>query len=814
MRRRVIIASIALLVPLLSLTPSPRTSGASAPSQHHQTIAIDHAEVDPELSDFCGFGVEVHEVGTAQLITFPDGHVQLNQKETATFTASGLGTSFKVFNSLQINELNAAEVFVGELKEVTLTTIYAGLNYRTSSTSKPFVSSGRGVTEVTFVYDEFGDLIDVDVDETFSSNLEHLTAVVCQALSGVGFGRASISGTVRDAQTGAALGDVCVVAFDATTGEFARFALTDPTGRYQIGLLKEGGRYQVLFTACSDGLHADQWWRGRTDIDDADVVTLRQRATKGIDASLSPMGIGGTVTSEATGAPLEDICVLLVDSDGFIDEAVVTASDGTYRMGAPFDGDFLVFFEDCGFPTVYASEWWNDQPTPATADTVTFAPGSFQQVDAALAVGGAISGRIVDDATGSPIADLCVQAFSAQGQAVGFAISDADGAYRIGGLPAGQTAVDFEGCLGDTRYGPEWWDDVAVAGPFLFSNRDPLKDGADLVDVALAEETSGIDAGLSPQGVAGTVTDAATGDPIAGACVTVWTPVLPEGDVEVQEGIVTTTDSDGTWRVRAVPIGDFYVEFNGCDNPYLTQWFDGKEDFSVADPVTVTRNTMTSGVDAQLERGGVVAGAVTDVDSGQPLGDICVEAWRTGESEPQGSAGFDVTTDAGTYEIQGLGSHDYAMQFYDCGDRANPYAEEWYDDRADYFTATPVPATAGARVDGIDAALEIGGHLRGTITEAATGDPLPFTCVSVYTPAGWRVFFDQVGSDGTYDAGGLQTGDYTVFFENDPFNACGSRDDLLSEWYRDRPDRASADLVHVTSGQVVTQIDGDLVVGG
>ena len=144
---------------------------AAAPSGRgkpiKQTIQVDGpSDQSDDISEFCGFEVEGHEVGTIQMITFPDGHVQFHQNIVGTFTAPGFGTTLRVANTLQIDEVEASEVF-GGFQERTITTTIRGVNYRVIGSSRPFISSGHGFTQVTILYDEFGFIVDVEIDETF-----------------------------------------------------------------------------------------------------------------------------------------------------------------------------------------------------------------------------------------------------------------------------------------------------------------------------------------------------------------------------------------------------------------------------------------------------------------------------------------------------------------------------------------------------------------------------------------------------------------------------------------------------------------------
>ena len=318
-----------------------------------------------------------------------------------------------------------------------------------------------------------------------------------------------------------------------------------------------------------------------------------------------------------------------------------------------------------------------------------------------------------------------------------------------------------------------------------------------------------MDAILSRQGIAGTVTDSSTGQPIENCDVIVWGEEV-DGS---QTGRGTQTGADGSYDFESLPVTDVHLEVF-CGPGYLHEWYlIGRTKLQRIGSRSRPR-TVIGGIDLAVDRGGEINGTVTLATDGSPAGDVCVQAWVTGVADPQGSQGFAITDDAGRYTIDSLPTGDYAVSFFDCGDRAVPLAQEFFDAAADYFTATPVHVQVGGSALTVDATLEVAGAIAGQIVDPS-GEPVVFSCVEVFTPAGWSVGFEQVGLDGRFSVGFLHQGDYQVFFDADPDAACGllENQDLASEWYDDAPDRTSAALVHVDGGQTTT-IEGHLEVGG
>ena len=74
----------------------------------------------------------------------------------------------------------------------------------------------------------------------------------------------------------------------------------------------------------------------------------------------------------------------------------------------------------------------------------------------------------------------------------------------------------------------------------------------------------------------------------------------------------------------------------------------------------------------------------------------------------------------------------YTVQFEEV--QNGGYLSEWFDDALDQASATPVVVGDGQAVSGIDAQLDIGGSISGTVTDA-NGDPVMAVQVIVDGPS-------------------------------------------------------------------------------
>ncbi len=208
----------------------------------------------------------------------------------------------------------------------------------------------------------------------------------------------TIAGTVTDAVTGGAISGAPVTVTGAS-------AVTDQLGGYSLPGLAAGS-YSV--TAAATGY---------------DPSTRNASVTAGATTSLNfalqprPGSLAGTVTDAGTGQPLSGATV------SFSSGSQATGLDGTFSFTAVAPGTYTVSAAATGFV--------------GATQVATVQPGATATTNFALsAQPGTIAGRVTD-AVQQPIAGASVSVSSGGGSG----ITDQAGAYSISGVPRGTYSV-------------------------------------------------------------------------------------------------------------------------------------------------------------------------------------------------------------------------------------------------------------------------------------------------------------------------------------------------------------------------------------
>ena len=232
--------------------------------------------------------------------------------------------------------------------------------------------------------------------------------------------------------------------------------------------------------------------------------------------------------------------------------------------------------------------------------------------------------------------------------------------------------------------------------------------GGTVVRVRAGHETAGINGNLRLGGeISGTVTSK-SGAKLRGICVN-----ASGGPASVGFGFggETHTAANGVYHVHALPKGNYTLQFAiGC----------GSHGSNYA-PATHRAVKIGLGqhltVNEELAPGASISGKVTlTSSSGKPLAGICVSASDLSGSVNSGAA----TNHDGDYRVLGLTGGSYELDFGPgCNNNGN------------YTDAFAVArTTAGKQTSGVNAVLQVGAKISGTITNAAD-QPVTGICFEI-----------------------------------------------------------------------------------
>ena len=549
--------------------------------------------------------------------------------------------------------------------------------------------------------------------------------------------------------------------------------------------------YRVCFSPPVESVYCSECYNDKPNLGFADpVMVIVPHLTSGIDAVLKACGgLSGTVKN-GQGVGIANVRVQVYDAADTDMSApksstVVTDQNGSYTVnGLPTDS-YKIFFSGASV-IGYFSEWYNNKASQDIADPVSVtAPHLTSGIGAVLEPAGSISGAVRDQ-QGIGIRNVSVSILDANGYYFSGSPTNQDGNYTASGLPTGSYRVLFSP-MNTSGYSSEWYNDK------------PNRDSADPVAVTVPNITSGIDAVLELGGsISGTVKNG-QGVGIANVQVQVYDAAAT--DTSAPKSSTVVTDQSGSYTVNGLPTGSYKIFFSGASIiGYFSEWYNNKASQDIADPVSVTAPHLTSGIDAVLEPAGSISGIVRD-EHGIGIRNVSVGILDANGYYLSGSP----TNQDGSYTASGLPTGSYRVFFSPMNTSGySGYSSEWYNNKPNRDSADPVAVTVPNITSGIDAVLELGGNISGTVKNGQ-GVGIANVQIQVYDAAeagmGPPKATVTTIADGSYTVNCLPTGSYKLFF-----TAIG----YFSEWYNNQADKVSASPVSVTAPNTTSGINAVL----
>jgi hypothetical protein len=496
-------------------------------------------------------------------------------------------------------------------------------------------------------------------------------------------GTASVTGTVTDASTSAALADVSVQ-ITSEDGSYFDSTQSADDGTYTLSTIPAGS-YTLTFLPADGTNFVEQCWQNAIcnygtptffDIADGQVLT-------GFDAALVPGAtITGTVDgSDAPGVGLAGVGVDVSSPLGGGGGAQTDAAGNYTIIGLPA-GDYTVDFQPSAGN--YLEQWWNDQPTGLTTNTLRVAAGAtVPDIDAHLALGATISGTV--STADGPLADATVEAVGANSE-LGDATTNSDGNYTISALIPDSYTVAFMAPQGQ-NLATQYWQDANTLAT------------ATALSLTATNSATGIDATLT------------AGASISGRVFAPGTPKvgLKHASISIYDasggGPVANaeTNKSGRYHVDGLPAGAYTIGmFPEQGVAAAPEWWGGSFIQTGAKALTLAVGQAATHINQQLIVGSVISGTVTA--GGAPEPNAEVEIWASDQIAGQSAnPPYQTGTDSsGNFSFPNLGPGKYTLFF---GSEDQNFTSQWWNDKSSQPKATKLVVTRNVDVSGVNATL-------------------------------------------------------------------------------------------------------------
>ena len=216
--------------------------------------------------------------------------------------------------------------------------------------------------------------------------------------------------------------------------------------------------------------------------------------------------------------------------------------------------------------------------------------------------------------------------------------------------------------------------------------------------------------------VSGTVTEAATGDPVANVSVQLCRS-YDYSDFENSCGYSTSvsTSQNGSYEFGRLTPGSYKVAVGSSyysSGPWLEAWFGG-EDVVTATALNLTYGSLVPDVDLALVKGGSISGTLKAGDPAMAVANGYVAVYR-----PSGSSYVNVRSQSvynGAFSITGLAPGTYVLQ-----GSGQAWMPTWFGGNS-FQTAQRITVVGGGDASGNDIVLQRGASISGVVTNADNG---------------------------------------------------------------------------------------------
>jgi Carboxypeptidase regulatory-like domain len=282
--------------------------------------------------------------------------------------------------------------------------------------------------------------------------------------------------------------------------------------------------------------------------------------------------------------------------------------------------------------------------------------------------------------------------------------------------------------------------------------------------------------------ISGKVTQAVGGADVAGA------QVCAENELDFS---CTLSEADGDYEITGLATGSYFVSFEASEaNPFVVF-----QEYPIEVPVTSAMTT--SGINAAVIKGGVIAGSLTDAATLQPLVGFEVCSWWEQGEEFEGCAFTDI---GGSFKLLGLHPGTHELEIFP--------SEVGYQTQIVHGVPLSAGVTRNLEASLVRAKARISGHVY-----AAVGDA-PLVGVSVcaiLAKTGETRACVHTDVAGAYEFFPVPTGIWKIVFSPEPAEVEFEEGVLPDAWptqfWNQKTTLAAAEGMNV-QGDGFTDIDG------
>jgi hypothetical protein len=406
--------------------------------------------------------------------------------------------------------------------------------------------------------------------------------------------------------------------------------------------------------------------------------------------------IVGTIKSGVTGQGIARAVVRAIPQQrNRRDVQAQTDLQGRYHLEL-IRGKYKLFISvpDSNYLPQFYSESGQEQGD--TIDVPTFQ--SFMIINASLASGGSISGRVSRYANAAPVANVRV---SVESKDKRLSINtDSEGRYQFLALPPNDYRVRVLAL--DENYISVYFNDVLS------------EESADSIHIEAGQEVSGVDFRLRTGGmISGRVYAQKNREPISDI------KIIVERQNSKENPVLTHTDTQGFYQLQGLSDGIYVVESgtakssgdtSGTRPKFLTQYYDGRFDKELASKIQIQGGNSITGVNFALVQSGKISGAVRSRQQGNPLRDVAIVPQQVQKeflSPPKGKSNED-----GDYVIENLPPGEYILNST-LPPKDRRYVGIYYQDKLGSEVADRIFVEESGWARGIDFNLILGATLKG-----------------------------------------------------------------------------------------------------